>query len=80
MYLAERRLAHHEHEFASFFQNHVGGAVNQVVAEAVRDGSERAHAARCDDHSERDKRAARDRSSLRTDPIALRREALYVLE
>src|ERR1043166_4470617 len=80
MYFAERRLAHHQHELASFFQDHVGGAMNQVVAEAVRDGSESAHAARRDHHSECYERAARDRRTLRPDAVALCREALYVLE
>src|SRR6185295_7440071 len=80
MDLVEGRLAHDEHEFASLFENHVGSAMNQVVAEAVRDRGQRAHAARRDHHSQCYKRAARDRRSLRTNTVALRREALYILE
>src|SRR3954452_19881759 len=51
MDLAEWRLAHDEHELSSFFENHVCRAMNKVVAEAMRDRCERAHAARRDHHS-----------------------------
>ena len=62
------------------FENHVGGAVNQIVAQTVCDGGERAHAARRDHHSQRHKRATGDRCALRADAVTLRREALYVFQ
>src|SRR5205085_7124203 len=80
MYLIERRLAYYQHQLSSLFQDHVGRAMNQVVAEAVSDGCESAHAARRDDHAQRDKRTARDRGALRADAVTLCCQALYVLE
>src|SRR6185369_11524054 len=80
MDLAERRLAYDQHQLASLFQNHVGCTVDKIVADAVRDGRERAHAARRDHHSHRHERTTRDRSSLCTNTVALRREALYFLQ
>src|SRR6185369_1498184 len=80
MNLVERRLAHHEDELTSFFENYVRRAMNQVVAEAVRDRCERPHTARRDHHSQRHERATRDRSSLRADAVVLCGQALYVLE
>src|SRR5678816_134523 len=64
MYLIDGRLAHHADQFASLFQNDVGSAMDQVVAEPVRNRRERAHAAGSDDHSECHKRAAGDRGAL----------------
>src|SRR5215213_3301819 len=78
--LAERRLAHDQHELSSLFENYVGGAMNKIVAEAVRNRGERAHAARRDYHSEGYKRATRDRSTLRADTVTLCRQALYVFQ
>ena len=47
---ADRRLAWNEDQLLPFFQHDVGGAEQGVVAGAVRDPPERAHAARDDDH------------------------------
>src|SRR5215213_938511 len=80
MYLIEWRLAYNQHELSSLLQDHVCRAMNQVVAESVCDGSECAHAAWRDHHSQGHKRATRDRSSLRPDAVILRGEALYVLQ
>ena len=33
MYFVQRRLAYDEHQFTSFFENHVGGAMNEIVAD-----------------------------------------------
>src|SRR6185295_10471902 len=52
MYLVEWRLAHNQHELASLFQDHVGGAMDQIIAETVSDGGEGAHAAWRDHHTE----------------------------
>src|SRR5215211_8744312 len=80
MYFIERRLAHDEHEFAPLFQYHVGRAMNQVVAESVCDGGDRAHAARRDHHAQRYERAARDRGALIAAVVTMRGQVLYVFE
>src|SRR5688572_20915986 len=79
MYFIERRLTYDQNELSLFLQDHVSSTVNQVVAKAMRDCSQRAHAARRDHHSQRYKRAARDRCALRADTVSLSCEALYVL-
>ena len=56
----EGSLARHEDQLAPLFQMHVGGAVDQVVGQAVGDRRHRAQAARTDDHSGREKRSAGD--------------------
>ena len=38
---AERRLADGEHQLAPLLEHDVGGAMNQVVAESVRDRRQR---------------------------------------
>jgi hypothetical protein len=80
MYLAKRRLAHDEYEFALLFQHNVGGAVDQVIAEAVRNRGERAHAAGRDDHAEGYERAARDCRALVADRVVVRGQVLQVFE
>lgn len=80
MDLVEGRFTDDKYEFATLFQDHVGGTMDQVVAEAVRDRRESAHAARRDHHSEGYERATGDRGALRADAVVLRGEALYVLE
>src|SRR5688500_19643559 len=79
MNLAQRGLAHREHQSAPLLEDDVRGAMNEVVADAVRDGSERAHAARCDDHPHRDKRAAGDGRSNIADGVAFVCEVLHLL-
>src|SRR6185295_18772511 len=37
MYFVEWRLTHDQHELASLFEDYVGGAMNQIVAQAMRD-------------------------------------------
>src|SRR5690242_19819888 len=64
MDLVKWRLANDEHQFTTFFENDVGGAMNQVVTESVRDRGERSHTAWSDDHSECHKRTAGDRRAL----------------
>ena len=46
----ERRLAGDEDELLTFLQHNISGALQHVFAVAMRDPSERAHAARDDDH------------------------------
>ena len=41
----QRRLARHQHERTPLLEHDVGGALDQVVGEPVRDRAERAHAA-----------------------------------
>ena len=60
MHRGERRFARHEHQRAALLQHHVGGALDQVVGEPVRDRAERAHRARADRH-----RVGRDWSPTR---------------
>ena len=56
----QRRLARHQHERTTFLQMNVGGAMNKVLRQTVSDGRGRAHAARTNDHSRRQKGAAGD--------------------
>jgi hypothetical protein len=49
----ERRFAHAEHQRALLFKADVGGALDEVSADAVGDTAERPHAARDDDHGVR---------------------------
>ena len=49
--VAQGRLAHDQDQFAAFLEHHVGGAVNESVAMALRDGGERSDAARADHHT-----------------------------
>src|SRR2546423_1816020 len=51
--------------------------MNQIVAVAVRDSGEGAHAARHNDHAERDERAAADSRALIAGLIMARRHLLY---
>ena len=46
----QRRLARHQHQRAALLQHDVGGALDQVVGQAVRDRGQRAHAARAHGH------------------------------
>jgi hypothetical protein len=61
MQVAERRLAWHQHQAPALLENHVGAAVNEMVAGADGDGGEAAHRARDDHHPFGDERARRDR-------------------
>ncbi len=54
--------------------------MNQVAAQSMRDGRERSHAAWCDDHPERGKRTAGNRSSLIADRITLCGHALHIFD
>ena len=56
---AQRRLARDQEELLLFLQHDVGGPQQDIVAVAVRDPAERAHAARDDDHRVRSIGAAR---------------------
>src|SRR4051812_22817609 len=80
MDFVEWRFTHNEDELSTFLENHVRRAMNQVVAQPMSNRCERAHTAWRDHHSERYERAAGDRSSLCADAVALRSQALYVLE
>ena len=64
MDFVQRRLAHQQHQLAALLQDHVGRAVDQVVALAARDGRQRPHAARRDHHAGCQERAARNRRPL----------------
>ena len=54
----ERGFARHQHEAAALFEGNVGGAGEQVVAQAVGDGGEAAHGAGGHQHPGGFKRAA----------------------
>ena len=56
----ERGFARHQHEAAALFEGNVGGAGEQVVAQAVGDGGEAAHGAGGHQHAGGFKRAAGD--------------------
>ena len=73
MNVTERRFAHDERQFAPFFQDHIRRAMNQIVAVALCDGGERSHAARRDDHAEREKRATGDNRALIAATVVVRR-------
>lgn len=60
MNLAQRRLARHQHQAAALLEHHVGGARDEVVAQARRDAGQRLHAAGHDDHAVDAERAAGD--------------------
>lgn len=62
--VVERRFPHDQDQFAALFQNHIGGAVNEVVALAVGDRGQRTHAARRNYHPAGHERAARDGCAL----------------
>src|SRR4030095_12392319 len=76
MYLAERGFSNHQHELASFLENHVSRAVDQIVAQAMCDGSESPQAAGRYDHPEGHERATRNSSALIGDWITLGSERL----
>lgn len=56
----QRGLARQQHQAAALFQDHVGGARQQVVRQAMGDGRQRAHGAGCHHHATGAKRAAGD--------------------
>ena len=64
MDLVKRGLAHAEHEPAPLLQHDIGGPRNQSLAGAGGNLAERLHAARQDDHAQREERPARDRGAL----------------
>ena len=57
MHLGERRLAHHQHQLAALLEDHVGGAMHEMIADALRDAAERAHRARDHHHAFGEERA-----------------------
>src|SRR5207245_3269716 len=59
--LAEGRLAHGEDEPAALLEDHVRGAVNEVVRVAVGDGRQRFHAAWDHHHAQGHERPAGER-------------------
>ena len=48
--LVERRLADAEHELALFFEADIGGALDELIGEAIGNFGEGSHAARDDEH------------------------------
>src|SRR6185369_8018921 len=53
-------FARHQHKPAALLEHHVGGAMNEVLADAVRDGAERAHGAWHHHHAVGEERAGGD--------------------
>ena len=78
MDVVEGRFAHRQHQLAPLFEDHVGGAMNQVIAEAVGDRGQRPHAAGHDDHPVGDERPARDRGALIAGGVDARRQPFDV--
>ena len=58
---AHRRLARHDDQRPPLLQHHVGGALDQVARQPVRDAGQRLHRARHDRHAAAAMAAARDR-------------------
>lgn len=50
MHAAERSFAHHQHQGATLFKADIGSPVQQIRTHAVRNGGQRGHRARADNH------------------------------
>src|SRR6266404_3897155 len=79
MNLIERRFTNYQNQLAPFLQNHVGGAMNQIVSETVRYGCQRAHATRRDHHAQRYKGSAGDSRTLIAKLMVVSGQALNFL-
>jgi len=72
MHQAEGGFARHQDQFSFFFQHHVGGAEQDILAVTVRDASERAHGAGNDHHRVGRIRAAGERGVHALEIVGLR--------
>src|SRR5215470_12217443 len=73
-------FTHDQDQFAAFFEDHVGSAVNQVVSVSVSNGGKRPHTARAYDHPLREERTARDGRSFVLGCIMARGHLLDLFE
>jgi hypothetical protein len=64
----------------SFLQHDIGGAMDEVIPQAVRHRRQRAHAARHNSHSHRQKRPAGNRRALIVRRIGDRGEPLNLID
>ena len=80
MNIAQRRFARREEQLPPLLQHDVCCAMNEVVAQAVRDCRQRPHAARHDRHPHRQERAARNRCALIVRCVRHRRKALNLID
>src|SRR5258708_8291712 len=77
--VTQRRFADGQHQFAAFFEHHVGRTVNEGVAVTLRNGGERPDATRAYHHALSYKRTAGDGRTLILRRIMLRRHLLDLL-
>src|SRR5271166_5090575 len=78
--LAQGSLPCDQNEPAAFLQRDVGGAGDQVVAEADPDGAQRLHAARADDHAIRAERPTGNACGKITGTVSVRSQRPDLLD